>query len=54
MLERECASLPHIDDKESHRRKIRRRRRSQASSGTSTSTTKPPQLQAIKSQQAIS
>lgn len=55
MLERECASLPHVDDKESHRRKRRRRRSaSQASNGTGTSTTKPPQLQAIKSQQAIS
>ncbi len=52
MLERECASLPHVDDKESHRRKSRRRSASQASNGTS--TTKPPQLQAIKSQQAIS
>ncbi len=52
MLERECASLPHVDNKESHRRKRRRRSASQASNGTG--TTKPPQLQAIKSQQAIS
>ncbi len=54
MLERECASLPHVDDKESHRRKRRRRSASQASNSTGTSTTKPLQLQAIKSQQAIS
>lgn len=54
MLERECASLPHVNDKENHRRKRRRRSASQASNGTSTSTTKPPQLHAIKSQEAIS